>query len=154
MNYWLFKSEPDVFSIDDLARRPNKTAAWDGVRNYQVRNMLRDSIRKGDQGFFYYSSCDVPGIAGIVSIEKNGYPDATQFDDKDDHYDAGARRDDPRWYVVDVKLKRKFGRIITLEELRRHADTKLKELALLTRGNRLSVMPVNAKDWQFIVSLE
>ena len=154
MNYWLFKSEPDVFSIDDLARRPNKTAAWDGVRNYQVRNMLRDSIRKGDQGFFYYSSCDVPGIAGIVSIEKNGYPDATQFDDKDDHYDAGARRDDPRWYVVDVKLKRKFGRIITLEELRRHADTKLKGLALLTRGNRLSVMPVNAKDWQFIVSLE
>ncbi len=154
MNYWLFKSEPDVFSIDDLAKRPNKSAAWDGVRNYQVRNMLRDLIKKGDLGFFYYSSCAVPGIAGIIGVERNGYPDETQFDAKSDQRDAAASRAAPRWYAIDVKLKRKFGRIITLEELREHADKKLKDLVLLKRGNRLSVMPVTAKDWQFIVSLE
>jgi predicted RNA-binding protein with PUA-like domain len=154
MNYWLLKSEPEVFSIDDLAAAPKQTAAWDGVRNFQARNMLRDSIAKGDQAFFYHSSCAVPGIAGIVSIVKGGYPDVTAFDPKHDHYDEQSKRDAPRWFVVDVKLQRKFARIITLEELRAHAGKRLDEFVLLRRGNRLSVMPVSKKDWQFILDLE
>jgi predicted RNA-binding protein with PUA-like domain len=154
MNYWLFKSEPDSFSIDDLEAAPKHTSAWDGVRNFQARNMLRDSIKKGDQGFFYHSSCPVPGIAGIVSIVKSGYPDATAFDPKHHHYDADSKRDAPRWYVVDVKLLRKFSRIITLDELRAHAGKRLEDFVLLRRGNRLSVMPVAKKDWDFILELE
>jgi predicted RNA-binding protein with PUA-like domain len=117
MNYWLLKSEPDTFSIDDLAAKPKRTTAWDGVRNYQARNMLRDSMKKGDSAFFYHSSCDVPGIAGIVTVVKEGYPDETAFDPKHHHYDADSRATDPRWYVVDVKLVRKFANIITLDEL-------------------------------------
>jgi predicted RNA-binding protein with PUA-like domain len=154
MNYWLFKSEPDAFSIDDLAAAPKQTSAWDGVRNYQARNMLRDSIKKGDEAFFYHSSCAVPGIAGIVSITKGGYPDATAFEPKHHHYDADSKRDAPRWFVVDVKLQRKLPRIITLEELRAHAGKRLDEFILLRRGNRLSVMPVSKKDWDFILTLE
>ena len=154
MNYWLFKSEPDAFSIDDLAAAPKQTSAWDGVRNFQARNMLRDSIKKGDEAFFYHSSCAVPGIAGIISIAKEGYPDLTAFDAKHDHYDPDSKRDAPRWFVVDVKLQRKFSRIITLDELRAHAGKRLAEFVLLRRGNRLSVMPVAKKDWDFILTLE
>jgi predicted RNA-binding protein with PUA-like domain len=150
MNYWLFKSEPDSFSIDDLEAAPKHTSAWDGVRNFQARNMLRDSIKKGDQAFFYHSSCPVP----IVSIVKSGYPDATAFDPKHHHYDADSRSDAPRWFVVDVKLQRKFSRIVTLDELRTHAAKRLGSLVLLRRGNRLSVMPVAKKDWDFILTLE
>ena len=154
MNHWLFKSEPDVFGIDHLAKKPKKTAAWDGVRNYQARNTLRDSMKKGDLGFFYHSSCEVPGIAGIVEIVKEGYPDESAFDPKSEYYDADSKRDEPRWYVVDVKLQRKLSRVITLEELRSHAAKKLKEFVLLRRGNRLSVMPVSAHEWDFILTLE
>ena len=154
MNHWLFKSEPDTFGIDALAKAPKQTSAWDGVRNYQARNMLRDSIKKGDLAFFYHSSCDVPGIAGIVSITRDGYPDVTAFDPKHHHYDADSKQDSPRWYVVDVKLVRKMKRVITLDELRVHADKKLKDFVLLRRGNRLSVMPVSNKDWDFILTLE
>ena len=154
MNHWLLKSEPDSFSIDALKAAPKQTSAWDGVRNFQARNMLRDSMKKGDQAFFYHSSCDVPGIAGIVSIVKDGYPDATAFDPKHHHYDPDSKADAPRWYVVDVKLVRKFRRIITLDELRQHAAKKLKDFVLLRRGNRLSVMPVAKKDWEFILTLE
>jgi predicted RNA-binding protein with PUA-like domain len=154
MNYWLFKSEPDAFSIDDLAAASKQTSAWDGVRNFQARNMLRDSIKKGDEAFFYHSSCAVPGIAGIVSIAKAGYPDVTAFDAKHDHYDPDSKRDEPRWFVVDVKLKRKLSRVITLDELRAHAGKRLSEFVLLRRGNRLSVMPVSKKDWDFILTLE
>jgi predicted RNA-binding protein with PUA-like domain len=154
MNYWLFKSEPDAFSIDDLAAAPKQTSAWDGVRNFQARNMLRDSIKKGDEAFFYHSSCAVPGIAGIVSIVKGGYPDVSAFDPKHHHYDADSKRETPRWFVVDVKLQRKFPRIITLEELRAHAGKRLHEFVLLRRGNRLSVMPIAQKDWDFILTLE
>ena len=154
MNYWLFKSEPDTFGIDHLAKRPKKTAAWDGVRNYQARNTLRDSMKKGDLGFFYHSSCEVPGIVGIVEIVKQGYPDETAYDPKDDHYDADSSRDAPRWYVVDVKLKQKFSRTISLEELRQYATKKLKDFVLLKRGNRLSVIPVSKQDWDFILTLE
>ncbi|HXI76254.1 MAG TPA: EVE domain-containing protein [Steroidobacteraceae bacterium] len=154
MNHWLLKSEPDSFSIDALKAAPKQTSAWDGVRNFQARNMLRDSMKKGDEAFFYHSSCDVPGIAGIVSIVKDGYPDATAFDPKHHHYDPESKADAPRWYVVDVKLVRKFRRIITLDELRQHAAKKLKDFVLLRRGNRLSVMPVTQKDWEFILTLE
>jgi predicted RNA-binding protein with PUA-like domain len=154
VNYWLFKSEPEAFSIDDLAAAPKQTSAWDGVRNFQARNMLRDSIKKGDEAFFYYSSCAVPGIAGIMSIAKEGYPDATAFDPKHHHYDPDSKRDAPRWFVVDVKLKRRLSRVITLEELRAHAGKRLSEFVLLRRGNRLSVMPVSKKDWDFILTLE
>jgi predicted RNA-binding protein with PUA-like domain len=154
MNHWLLKSEPASFSIDDLAKAPKQTTAWDGVRNFQARNMLRDSMKKGDLAFFYYSSCEVPGIAGIASIAREGYPDATAFDPKHHHYDADSNRDAPRWYVVDVKFERKLKRIITLDELRAHAGKSLKDFVLLRRGNRLSVMPVSKKDWDFVLSLE
>ena len=154
MNHWLFKSEPDTFGVDTLAKSPKQTAAWDGVRNYQARNMLRDSVKKGDLAFFYHSSCEVPGIAGIISITRGGYPDATAFDPKHHHYDADSKQDSPRWYVVDVKLVRKLKRVITLDELRAHAEKKLKDFVLLRRGNRLSVMPVTNKDWDFILTLE
>ena len=154
MNHWLFKSEPDSFSIDALAKAPRRTTAWDGVRNYQARNMLRDSIKKGDQAFFYHSSCAVPGIAGIVAVVKEGYPDKTAFDPGHHHYDADSDAHEPRWFVVDVKLVRKFDRIITLDELRRHAGKALKDFVLLRRGNRLSVMPVTHKEWEFVLTLE
>jgi predicted RNA-binding protein with PUA-like domain len=154
VNHWLLKSEPDSFSIDALKLAPRQTTAWDGVRNFQARNMLRDSIKKGDQAFFYHSSCDVPGIAGIVGIVKVGYPDETAFDAKHHHYDADSKPDAPRWFVVDVKLIRKFERIITLDELRRHAPKTLEDFVLLRRGNRLSVMPVAKKHWDFILTLE
>ena len=154
MNHWLLKSEPDTFGIDSLKAAPKQTSAWDGVRNFQARNMLRDSMKKGDLAFFYHSSCDVPGIAGIVSIVKEGYPDETAFDAKHHHYDPDSKKDAPRWFVVDVKLVRKFGRIITLDELRQHAAKRLKDFVLLRRGNRLSVMPVAKKDWEFVLTLE
>jgi predicted RNA-binding protein with PUA-like domain len=154
MNHWLFKSEPGTFSIEDLANAPKRTSAWDGVRNYQARNMLRDSIKKGDLAFFYHSSCEVPGIAGIVQITKEGYPDATAFDPKHHHYDPGSKRAAPRWYVVDVKLVKAFEQVITLDELRSHASSALKDLIVLRRGNRLSVMPVTKREWDFILALE
>jgi predicted RNA-binding protein with PUA-like domain len=158
MNYWLLKSEPDSFGIDDLAAAPRKTAAWDGVRNFQARNMLRDSMKKGDQAFFYHSSCEVPGIAGIVSVVKEGYPDKTADDPSHHHYDEKNRAQgasgEPRWYVVDVKLVRKFKRIITLDQLRIHQSKALRDLVVLRRGNRLSVTPVTKKDWLFVLSLE
>jgi predicted RNA-binding protein with PUA-like domain len=154
MNHWLLKSEPDSFSIDDLAAKPRQTTAWDGVRNYQARNMLRDSVKKGDTAFFYYSSCDTPGIAGIVRVVREGYPDATAFNPKHDHYDPESRRSDPRWFVVDVKLVRKLKRLITLDELRRHAGDVLSDFVILRRGNRLSVTPVSKAEWDFILTLE
>jgi len=154
MNHWLMKSEPSTFGIDDLAAAPKKTTAWDGVRNFQVRNLLRDTMKKGDLAFFYHSSCAVPGIAGIVAVAREGYPDATALDPKDDHYDPGASGDEPRWYVVDVKLVRKLKRVITLDELRAHQRKELAELLILRRGNRLSITPVTKKEWEFILSLE
>lgn len=159
MNYWLFKSEPATFSIDDLAKAPKKTTMWDGVRNFQARNMLRDGISKGDEGFFYHSSGEPAGIVGIVRIVRPGYPDPTAFDPRHAHYDPPAKngkgsRSDPQWYAVDVQLVRKFKRIITLDELREHYADKLAGLLILRPGNRLSVTPVAADDWKFIVNLE
>jgi predicted RNA-binding protein with PUA-like domain len=154
MNHWLLKSEPDSFSIDRLAQLPKQTTAWDGVRNYQARNMLRDSMKIGDTAFFYHSSCAVPGIAGIVRIVKEGYPDATAFNPKHHHYDPESRRDAPRWFVVDIKLVRKLKRLITLEELRKYADDELSDFVILRRGNRLSITPVSLEDWDFVLTLE
>ena len=154
MNHWLLKSEPDSFSIDALGKAPKQTTTWDGVRNFQARNMLRDAMKKGDLAFFYHSSCEVPGIAGIVSVVREGYPDVTAFDPKHHHYDADSNKEAPRWFVVDLKLKRKLKRVITLDELRKYADKKLKDFVLLRRGNRLSVMPVSKQDWDFVLGLE
>ncbi|HEX4151506.1 MAG TPA: EVE domain-containing protein [Steroidobacteraceae bacterium] len=154
MNHWLLKSEPGTFSIDDLGAQPGKTSAWDGVRNYQARNMLRDSMKKGDTAFFYHSSCEIPGIAGIVRVVKEGYPDKTAFDRRHHHYDPESEAHAPRWYVVDVKLERKFERIITLDVLRRHADKELSDFVILRRGNRLSVTPVTQAEWDFVLTLE
>jgi predicted RNA-binding protein with PUA-like domain len=154
MRYWLMKTEPSSFSVEDLAAAPHRTTAWDGVRNYQARNMLRDEMKKGDQAFLYYSSTEVPGIVAIVQIVKEGYPDPTAFDRKHHHYDAGSDPQNPRWFVVDVQLKRRLARVISLEELRAHATRELKGMVLLRPGNRLSVTPVEAAHWKFILSLE
>ena len=154
MNHWLMKTEPSTFGVDDFARKPKKTAMWDGVRNYQVRNMLRDDFKKGDLAFIYHSSSDVTGVAGIAQVVRTAYPDPTQFDRKSDHYDAGAKREDPRWFVVDVQLKRRLKRVITLDELRAHADDALDGMLLLKRGNRLSITPISDAHWDFILSLE
>jgi predicted RNA-binding protein with PUA-like domain len=152
MNYWLMKSEPNSFGIDDLARRPDRTEPWDGVRNYQARNMLRDQMRRGDPVFFYHSNCDVPGIVGLAEIVREAYPDPTAFDPDHRHYDPRSRPGQPTWFMVDVRLVRKLARTISLAELKSHPE--LDGLALLRRGNRLSVMPVSEGQWQFILSLE
>jgi predicted RNA-binding protein with PUA-like domain len=154
MRYWLMKTEPSSFSVEDLAAAPRRTTAWDGVRNYQARNMLRDEMKKGDQAFLYYSSTEVPGIVAVMQIVRGGYPDLTAFDRKHHHYDAGSDPHNPRWYVVDVQLKRRLARTIALEELRAHAGKELKGMMLLRPGNRLSVTPVEAAQWKFILSLE
>ncbi|MDX1528855.1 MAG: EVE domain-containing protein [Gammaproteobacteria bacterium] len=152
MAYWLMKSEPDEFSIDDLKSRPGRKEPWDGVRNYQARNMLRDEMKIGDQAFFYHSNCDTPGIVGIVKIASKGYPDPTAFDPEDDHYDPKSDPDNPRWYLVDVEFVRKLDRVITLAELK--AERALEDMALTRRGNRLSVMPVTEAEWEHILGME
>jgi predicted RNA-binding protein with PUA-like domain len=154
MNYWLMKSEPATFGVDDLAACKGRTTGWDGVRNFQARNFLRDQMKKGDLAFFYHSSCDVPGIAGIVKVMREGYPDPTAFDAAHDHYDPDSDRAAPRWFMVDVKLERKLPRVITLDELRSYASGKLKNMVLLKRGNRLSITPVTKQEWEFIATLE
>jgi predicted RNA-binding protein with PUA-like domain len=148
------KTEPSTFGIDDLAKKPKKTAMWDGVRNYQARNMLRDDFKKGDLAFIYHSSADETGVAGVAQVVRTAYPDPTQFDKKSHAYDAGSTRDDPRWLVVDVQLKRRFRRVITLDELRKHESRELDGMLLLKRGNRLSITPLTKEHWDFIVSLE
>ena len=150
MSYWLMKSEPEVFGIDDLAKAKRKTTHWDGVRNFQARNFMRDRMRRGDRAFFYHSNCEEPGIVGIVKIVREGYPDHTAFDAGDAHFDPDSKRDKPRWYMVDVQLERKFRGTISLATLREHDNAALKGLALLKRGNRLSVTPVSAAHWKFI----
>jgi predicted RNA-binding protein with PUA-like domain len=152
MNHWLMKSEPDAFSIDDLAAMPDKTEHWDGVRNYQARNMMRDQMKKGDLIFFYHSNCKVPGIVGIAQVARESYPDHTAFDPDDIHYDPKSKPEKPTWYMVDIKFQRKLKRTISLEELKGRPE--LEGMALVRRGNRLSVMPVSAAQWEFILGLE
>jgi len=150
MRYWLMKSEPDEFSIDDLERARAQTTAWFGVRNYQARNYMRDEMRVGDRAFFYHSSCAEPGIAGVVEISKLAYPDATQFDPKGPYYDAKSTRDAPRWVNVDVKLVRKTP-LITVPTLR--STPGLEDMVTLGRGNRLSITPVTSAEWKIIERL-
>jgi len=152
VNFWLLKSEPGAFGIDALAKCRRRTTAWDGVRNFQARNMLRDDLRRGDRAFFYHSSCDEPGIVGVVDIVSNGYPDRSAFDPGSKHFDAGSDPANPKWYVVDVRLRRKLKRTITLAELR--GQRGLQDLPLLKRGQRLSVLPVMPGQWQTILGLE
>jgi predicted RNA-binding protein with PUA-like domain len=154
MRYWLLKTEPSSFGVDDFARAPRRTASWDGVRNFQARNLIRDEMKKGDEAFLYHSSCDLPGIVGILKITKNAYPDPTAFERRDPHYDPDSVRSKPRWFMVDVRLQRKLTRVITLDELRKYASKELQNMVLLRPGNRLSVTPVDASHWQFICSLE
>ncbi|HEB58264.1 MAG TPA: EVE domain-containing protein [Gammaproteobacteria bacterium] len=151
MAFWLMKSEPDVYGIDDLAAAPGKTDHWDGVRNYQARNFMRDQMKKGDKVFFYHSNCKQPGIVGIARVVREGYPDHTAFDPKEKYYDPKSDPARPRWYMVDIKFERKFRRTITLEELKQHK--KLADMPLLRKGNRLSVMPVGEKEWEYILKL-
>ena len=148
MNYWLFKSEPVTYGIDHLAQ--DKVTAWTGVRNYQARNFMRDAMRKGDRGFFYHSSCEVPGIAGIVEVSRAAYPDETQFNRKSRYYDSGATRDAPRWFNVDIRFVKKT-RVVALDELRSHKP--LAKMQVLQRGNRLSIMPVTPAEWECIQRL-
>ena len=154
MNHWLMKSEPNDFSIDDLRSAPGAETCWDGVRNYQARNFMRDRMKTGDLAFFYHSNCAEPGIAGIAEVSREAYPDHTAFDAGDKHYDPGSDPQNPRWYMVDIRYRRTLERLIPLRELRRYADGPLQDLALLRRGNRLSITPVTEEDWAFILSLE
>jgi predicted RNA-binding protein with PUA-like domain len=152
MKHWLLKSEPEAFSWDDLERAPKKTTHWDGVRNYQARNMLRDEMKKGDLCFFYHSSADPTGIAGICEVVREGYPDPSAFDPKDDmHFDPKSKKEAPTWFMVDVKAVRRFPRIITLAELK--GVKSLEKMVLLQRGSRLSVQPGAAKEWETICAL-
>ena len=152
--YWLMKSEPDVFGIEHLKRMPKKTDHWDGVRNYQARNMMRDQMRKGDQVFFYHSNCKEPGIVGIMEVVREGYVDHTAFDPEEKYYDPKSDPENPRWFMVDVRYRRRLKRAIPLQELKGYSDGPLADFPLLRRGNRLSIMPVSEAQWQFILSLE
>ncbi len=150
-NYWLMKSEPDVFSFDDLKKRPKKTEPWNGVRNYQARNFMRDDMRPGDLILFYHSSCDIPGVAGIAKVASKAYADETQFDPKSEYFDPKATRETPRWFLVDVSFEKDLKRPVPLEELKE--EPALATMRLLQRGNRLSILPVDKKEFELIVAL-
>jgi predicted RNA-binding protein with PUA-like domain len=150
MAYWLFKSEPDTYSIDNLQR--DGTESWDGIRNYQARNMMRDDMRVGDKVLFYHSSCAVPGVAGIAKVASKAYADPTQFDPESPYFDPKSAADDPRWMLVDLAFVRKLKRVITLTEIKELPG--LEDMILTRRGNRLSIMPVEPAHWKLVLSLE
>ncbi len=150
--YWMMKTEPETFSIDDLARVG--TEPWNGVRNYQARNFMRDGMQLGDGVMIYHSNCKVPGIAGLATVASRAYPDPTQFDPNSDYFDPASSRENPRWQLVDVAFERKLRRLIPLEEVKRHADALGEGFPLTARGNRLSVFPVTAAQWKLLLSLE
>ena len=152
MNYWLMKSEPGTFSIDDLKAMPNQTDHWDGVRNYQARNMMRDQMLIGDRVLFYHSNCATPGIIGLAFITSAPYPDHTAFDPESRYFDPKSREDNPRWYMVDVRYERHLARPISIVELREYPQ--LEGMQLLRKGNRLSITPVSQEHWSFILDLE
>jgi len=151
MRHWLLKSEPDVFSFTDRKKRPKKTEPWNGVRNYQVRNMMRDDMKVGDLGLFYHSSCEEPGVAGIVRIASEAKPDPTQFDAKSEYFDKGSKADAPRWLLVDVAWEADLPNFVTLPMLR--DEPRLAEMLILRRGNRLSITPVSKHDFELICHL-
>ncbi|NWG38668.1 MAG: EVE domain-containing protein [Hydrogenophilaceae bacterium] len=150
MRYWLMKSEPSDVSIDDLAAMPMQTVAWYGVRNYQARNFMRDQMKVGDKVLFYHSSCEEPGIAGLAVVSKKAYPDETQFDPRSKYFDPKATRENPRWMNVDVKFVGKT-RLVSIKELREHPQ--LENMRILQKGNRLSITPVDPKEYEFILGL-
>ena len=150
---WLMKTEPSTFSLDDLVASPEQTTMWEGVRNYTIRNWMRDDMAVGDGVLFYHSSCAVPGVVGLAEITRTAYPDPTQFDPASHYFDPKSDPADPRWLVVDVRFVRRLERTITLAELRAHAD-ELDDFLLVRRGNRLSVMPVTDAQWTAILALE
>jgi predicted RNA-binding protein with PUA-like domain len=150
MAYWLFKSEPDTYSIDNLQR--DGTESWDGIRNYQARNMMRDDMRVGDKVLFYHSSCAVPGVAGIAKVASKAYADPTQFDPESPYFDPKSAADDPRWMLVDLAFVRRLKRVITLTEIKELPV--LDDMILTRRGNRLSIMPVEPAHWKLLLSLE
>ncbi len=152
MNYWLMKSEPNAFSIDDLKNMPDQTEHWDGVRNYQARNMMRDDMKVGDQVFFYHSNCDVPGIVGIMEVVREGYPDHTAFDPQCKYFDPKSDPQNPRWIMVDIKYIRRTNRVISLAELKECEI--LENMQLVRKGNRLSIMPISPDEWNYILTLE
>lgn len=149
--YWLLKTEPSTFSFQDLWNASKRTTGWDGVRNFQARNTLRDQMKKGDLVFIYHSSTDPTGIVGTAEVAREGYPDPTAFDSKDSHYDARSKRESPTWYMVDVKALKAIEPIITLDELRQTRG--LEKMVLLQKGSRLSVQPVSAGEWKVITGL-
>jgi len=146
--YWLMKSEPAEVSIDDLAKRPKKTVPWFGVRNYQARNFMRDQMKVGDGVLFYHSSCPEPGIVGLAQVASTAYPDDTQFERKGKYFDAAASRENPRWFMVDVKLVKKT-RLLSLDEMR--TAPELATMRVLQRGNRLSITPVTDAEWNAVL---
>lgn len=152
MSYWVMKSEPSTYGIEDLAVQPRQTDHWDGIRNYQVRNMLRDQMGLGDLALFYHSNCRQPGAVGIMEIVRAGYPDHTAFDPESKYFDSKSDPARPRWYMVDVRLQRRLSRTIPLTELK--ANPALAEMRLVQRGNRLSITPVTAAQWQTILNME
>lgn len=152
MNYWLMKSEPEAFSINDLQARPDQTEPWDGVRNYQARNFMRDDMQEGDQVFFYHSNCAEPGIVGIMEVASKSYPDPTAFDPQSKYFDAKSPSAQPRWFLVEVKYVRHTRRTISLTELKEHDF--LENMQLLRKGNRLSIMPLTKDQWDYILRLE
>ncbi len=150
-SFWLFKSEPEVFSIDDLKNSPLQTTCWDGVRNYQARNFLRDEIKKGDGVLFYHSNAEPLAIVGTCTVVKEGYADHTQFDKNNIHYDEKAKKDNPTWFMVDIKLEKIFKNPVTLAAIK--MNPKLKDFRLLQKGNRLSVFPVSKDEWNEILKM-
>ena len=151
VHYWLMKTEPTTYSIDDLAKEKNQTTCWEGVRNYQARNMLRDEIKKGDRVLFYHSACKEPAVVGTAIVSKSGYPDHFAFDSKSKYYDKKSDPDDPTWYMVDIKLEKRFDKPVTLKELRER--TGLKEMVLLQKGSRLSVQAVRKNEFETILKM-
>jgi predicted RNA-binding protein with PUA-like domain len=149
--FWLFKSEPSEFSLDDLKKIKNQTTFWDGVRNYQARNFLRDEIKKGDGVFFYQSSTEPLAIIGYCEVVKEGYPDHTQFDSSNDHFDPKADSKSPTWFMVDIKLEKEFKKPVTLDEIK--TNLKLKNMKLIQRGQRLSIQPVTQAEWDEILKM-
>lgn len=148
-NYWLIKSEPDVYSIDDLEK--DKKTYWDGVRNYQARNFMRDEMKKGDQVIFYHSNTEPPAAVGICEVVKEGYPDFTAFDPDDNHYDPKSKEDNPTWMMVDVKFLKKFNKLVPITDMKE--NPKLKDMKLVQRGNRLSVMPLTKSEFDEIIKM-
>jgi predicted RNA-binding protein with PUA-like domain len=151
INYWLMKSEPDTYSIDDLAAQPRKTDHWDGIRNYQARNFMRDEMKKGDLAFFYHSNCDEPGIVGIMEIAREAYPDHTAFDSESNYFDPKSDPQAPRWMMVDVRYRRKLKNPVSLRTLK--ADPLLSGMRVCQKGSRLSIMPVTAEEWEAVLEM-